>query len=196
MGRRIFFIDMQELNDLSPANTFAMKKGIEKMELPGDVALDRFVNNLRSTTISKVKTLTRLSLPDIFNPLEQATEIATEAARAGGKHLGHKIQKPTSHSDIIYRTLLDQSMVAETPALDWANNIVTVAINSAIGKTNKLLREFTDKDGVTDFEELTKAMRAQKVLPSWATFDEFKRAQNLRYDRNVAQHEIATANQL
>lgn len=180
-----------ELNDLSPANTFAMKKGIEKMELPGDVALDRFVNNLRSTTISKVKTLTRLSLPDIFNPLEQATEIATEAARAGGKHLGHKIQKPTSHSDIIYRTLLDQSMVAETPALDWANNIVTVAINSAIGKTNKLLREFTDKDGVTDFEELTKAMRAQNVLPSWTTFDEFKRAQNLRYDRNVAQHEIA-----
>ena len=180
-----------ELNDLSPSNTFAGKKGIEKLEAPGDVAIDRFINNLRSTTTNKVKTLTKLILPDVFIPLEQATELATEAARAGGKQLAHKVQKPISHSDIIHRTLLDQSLVPETPAMDWANNMVTVNINRAINGTNKLWRDLTGKDGITDFEAMTSAMRAQHILPSWASLDEFQQAQKLRYNQNTALHQIA-----
>lgn len=180
-----------ELESLQPTNTLLGKSGIMKQELPGDVAIAQVINNLRADTVSKMRNIMYLSIGDIIGRLDDATKFTTAAAGSSRGFFAQKIQRPTTISEIVRKTLLNESSVAQTPAIDWANNVTTAAINIGLNGASKLWSKATGKDGIVDFEQLTKDMRAAGIIPTWKDYDEYLDILKAREGQNRAQHWLA-----
>lgn len=191
LGEYNRMLQYAELNDIQPVNTFTSRKGIERELVSGEVALQEFIKNLRADTIHKTRLITKLSLPDVFEPLETATAFSTREASASRGFFAQKVQRPVTLSETVKKTLLNESVVGLTPGMDMANNYVTLRLNQSIHKIQRMWHTVKGDENPKAFEELTIQMRKEGMITPFNDFAEYKAAVDARNNRDVAQHYLA-----